>query len=251
MQNFYPTELAYLSTFCTCTPQPWGVRLRDSALRDMFSHNLTYIERPLPDEALFSLFLQERRLRRAEGEQYLNLTLERAPSTRLLQRFARMGCVRTVYDYYLYMGKTARSVGNCAAVPMTPAMRGEALSFDVMVNGAAFGEDFLRRRFARRRKAYLSGEVTHFLCYHAGRVVGMCDLFLHEGVAKIEDFDVAPAYQRRGFGSAMLAQLVRRAEDRGAHTVYLITDDADTAQEMYKKSGFVQAAQKHEILFPV
>ena len=143
MQNFYPTELAYLSTFCTCTPQPWGVRLRDSALHDMFSHNLTYIERPLPDEALFSLFLQERRLRRAEGEQYLNLTLERAPSTRLLQRFARMGCVRTVYDYYLYTGKTARSVGNCAAVPMTPAKRGAALSVDVRVTGGAGGENRL------------------------------------------------------------------------------------------------------------
>ena len=49
----------------------------------------------------------------------------------------------------------------------------------------------------------------------------------------------------------MLAELIRRARRLGAETIYLVTDDADTAKEMYKKSGFVQAAQKEEILLPV
>ena len=251
MQNFYKTELAYLSAFCACAPQPWGARLRDRALRDMFSHNLSYVARSLPDEEMWALFLAERRLRREEGERYLNLTLECAPSKRMLARFAQLGCVRTVYDYYVYSGGGRPARGDCAAVPLSPALRGEALAFDVAVNGAAFGEDFLRRRFARRGRVYETGLVTHFLCYHAGRAVGTCDLFLCGDVAKVEDFDVAPALQRRGFGAALLSQMVRRAQARGARTISLITDDADTAQEMYKKSGFVKAAQKHEILFPI
>ena len=103
----------------------------------------------------------------------------------------------------------------------------------------------------RRREVYLSGRVQHLLGYHAGRVVSVCDLFLCGTYAKIEDFDVSPRHQRQGFGRAMLAELIRRARRLGAETIYLVTDDADTAKEMYKKSGFVQAAQKEEILLPV
>lgn len=158
--------------------------------------------------------------------------------------------MRTVYDYFVLREEIRAPRPDLAVLPLTPALCAQALAFDLDVNGRDYGRDFIRRRFVRRREVYLSGRVQHLLGYHAGRVVSVCDLFLCGTYAKIEDFDVSPRHQRQGFGRRC-SPSSSAGEAPGAETIYLVTDDADTAKEMYKKSGFVQAAQKEEILLPV
>ena len=245
MQSFFAAELAYLSAFCRAEPVEGGVRLRDDGIPDLYAHNLTYFAGAPSAPQLLRACAQEMRFRRAEGMPFLNLTVEgRAP---------KLPCaaMRTVYDYFVLREEIRAPRPDLAVLPLTPALCAQALAFDLDVNGRDYGRDFIRRRFVRRREVYLSGRVQHLLGYHAGRVVSVCDLFLCGTYAKIEDFDVSPLHQRQGFGRAMLAELIRRARRLGAETIYLVTDDADTAKEMYKKSGFVQAAQKEEILLPV
>lgn len=87
------------------------------------------------------------------------------------------------------------------------------------------------------------------VCYHKGEPIGNCELFINGTVAKIEDFDILDAYQRKGFGTSVLKHLVRKAQGQGAEWVYLITDDAETAKEMYVKSGLVLAGQKTQLHF--
>lgn len=251
MIGFLSTELSYLSAFCRAEPIECGIRLRDDGIRDLFAHNLTYLTHALSSDELVHLCREEFRIRKKEGMPFLNLTMENAPPARALEWLRAQGCERTVYDYFVYTGGLEHSRKDLAAVPMTPAQVAAALAFDLEVNGRDFGQDFIHRRFYRRKEVYLSGTVRHYLGYHAGRLVGMCDLFMCDGVAKLEDFDIAAPFQRQGFGRAMLAQLVARAQAAGAHTIYLVTDDAETAKEMYKKSGFVKAAEKYEILLPV
>lgn len=245
VQSFFAAELAYLSAFCRAEPVEGGVRLRDDGIPDLYAHNLTYFAGAPSAPQLLRACAQEMRFRRAEGMPFLNLTVEgRAP---------KLPCaaMRTVYDYFVLREEIRAPRPDLAVLPLTPALCAQALAFDLDVNGRDYGRDFIRRRFVRRREVYLSGRVQHLLGYHAGRVVSVCDLFLCGTYAKIEDFDVSPRHQRQGFGRAMLAELIRRARRLGAETIYLVTDDADTAKEMYKKSGFVQAAQKEEILLPV
>ena len=245
VQSFFAAELAYLSAFCRAEPVEGGVRLRDDGIPDLYAHNLTYFAGAPSAPQLLRACAQEMRFRRAEGMPFLNLTVEgRAPAL-------PCAAMRTVYDYFVLREEIRAPRPDLAVLPLTPALCAQALAFDLDVNGRDYGRDFIRRRFVRRREVYLSGRVQHLLGYHAGRVVSVCDLFLCGTYAKIEDFDVSPCHQRQGFGRAMLAELIRRARRLGAETIYLVTDDADTAKEMYKKSGFVQAAQKEEILLPV
>ena len=245
MHGFYAVELAYLSAFCRAESLPFGVRFRDDGIPDLYAHNVTYLSKVPSAQALLRICEREKRLRRAEGMPFLNLTVEgRAPSL-------PCAAMRTVYDYFLWTGEPFAPRPDLAVVPMTQPLCAQALAFDLEVNGRDYGWNFIWRRFRRRQEVYLSGRVQHLLGYHAGRLVSICDLFVCGKYAKIEDFDVAPDRQRQGFGRAMLANLILRANRLGAETVYLVTEDADTAKEMYKKSGFVQAAQKEEILLPV
>ena len=251
MTDFSALEIAYLSEFCSVKPAGQGVRLRDPALSDMYSHNLTYLTRSLSDEAFFSLLKAETVLRRTEKMPFLNLTLEFEPTEAMLAALRRQGGEHAVYDYYVLGGSLPDARRDCAVLPMTFETAPTALAFDLHCNGRDFGMDFIRRRFYRRAQIYLGGKVLHMLCWHAGRIVGTCDFFLHDGVLKLEDFDIAPEWQRRGFGTAVLRQLIARGQSLGAKAVYLITDASDTAREMYQKCGFLRVGRKHELLFPV
>ena len=69
------------------------------------------------------------------------------------------------------------------------------------------------------------------------------------GVAKIEDFDVLPKYQRKGYGSALLKEIICIALEQNARIIYLVTDEDDTAKEMYLKIGFEKVGEKTQLFF--
>lgn len=159
------------------------------------------------------------------------------------------GCAHTRYGCYTLNSLQCAPRCDCEIARMTPKTEPAARAFDLAVNGADMGEDFVARRFDRRALVCRTGAVERWLCRYCGRIVGVCDLFVHDGAAKLEDFDVHPGFQRQGFGTALLHALARRAQSLGARTIYLVTDEADTAREMYVKNGFQKTAEKHEFLF--
>ena len=62
-----------------------------------------------------------------------------------------------------------------------------------------------------------------------------------QGLMKLEDFNVRPALQRQGIGSAMLAALIAGARAEGVERAYLFTESDDTAWQKYEKFGFERA----------
>lgn len=246
--SFFDDEIAYLSAFCDAEPLPYGVRLHDARMPDMYSHNLTCLRDALPAGALDALVSAETARRRAQGADFLTLTLHFAPERAWLDALPE-GCAHTRYGCYTLNSLQGAPRCDCEIALMTPGTEPAARAFDLAVNGADMGEDFVARRFDRRALVYRTGAVERWLCLHCGRIVGVCDLFAHDGAAKLEDFDVHPGFQRQGFGTALLHALTRRAQSLGARTIYLVTDEADTAREMYVKNGFQKTAEKHEFLF--
>ena len=131
----------------------------------------------------------------------------------MLTRLRQAAGEHAVYDYYVFGGNSPVARPDCAASPMTIETAPAALAFDLRCNGKDFGTNFIRRRFYRRAQVYLGGEILHTaLCRHAGRIVGTCDFFLYGNVLKLEDFDAAPQWQRQGFGTAVLRQLIARGQ---------------------------------------
>ena len=105
---------------------------------------------------------------------------------------------------------------------------------------------------AGRKGVCLSTEnMSAYICYADGEAVGNCDLFIHEDTAKIEDFDVAPKKQRQGYGTAILKFLIETALSKGASIIYLITDEEDTAKEMYLKYGFKKIGENVDLFFRI
>lgn len=122
--------------------------------------------------------------------------------------------------------------------------------FDCTNDEESLGKDFCTRRSYRRGKVYVSDkEVNSYICYHNGNIIGNCDLFIDNGVAKIEDFAVIPKYQRNGYGTTILKSLIDIAIKENCHLIYIVTDEEDTAKEMYQKNGFNKIGGRIDLFF--
>lgn len=214
-------------------------RFRDDLIPDMYDHNYTVIHQPFAGARQAEMIGAEMALCRSEGKDYCQIRLDgdAAPVVG--------GIAPEVSCYGLYHRACGHPLGTAKNTSCT-ILRAESTEqvtdrCNVELAGYAdtHGADFCRRKNERNSDVYLApGEVDTYICYQDGRPVGKADLFIHNDIAMIEDFDVAPNEQRKGYGTAILCALTEAAAARGAKTALLVTDMDDTAKDMYEKLGF-------------
>jgi len=71
-----------------------------------------------------------------------------------------------------------------------------------------------------------------------GELAASCDLYVHGGVAEIEDVHTLEPFRGRGLARALVGRAVVEAGATGADLVFLFADDADWPKELYAKLGF-------------
>jgi ribosomal protein S18 acetylase RimI-like enzyme len=71
-----------------------------------------------------------------------------------------------------------------------------------------------------------------------GEVASACELYVHEGVAQIEDVNTLEPFRGRGLARQVVSFAAQEALARGADLVWLIADDNDWPKELYAKLGF-------------
>jgi ribosomal protein S18 acetylase RimI-like enzyme len=67
---------------------------------------------------------------------------------------------------------------------------------------------------------------------------GFCELYVHDGVAELDDVHTLERFRGRGIARAVIGHAVRHAGRAGADLIFLIADDADWPKELYAKLGF-------------
>ncbi len=77
---------------------------------------------------------------------------------------------------------------------------------------------------------------TFVVAEHAGAVVGAAGLELCRDDALLRSVVVAPSWQSRGLGRALVSRVLADAEARGLHALYLLTT---TAERYFPAFGFV------------
>ena len=131
------------------------------------------------------------------------------------------------------------------------AVLNDGIEVDILANEPDMGKDFANRRIYRKSEVYKQSNINLnlYVCYYEENPVGNCEFMYNDGIAKIEDFDILKKYQRKGFGTSVIKHLLNEANEKEIDIVYLITDNEDTAKEMYKKCGFKKVGEKIELFF--
>ena len=243
-------EIEYSKCFSESIEEKNCIRFSDTLLNDMYSHNYTLIKDAGSDDELRGIIEGEIALRRGMG--YCNIASYVGITDGFLELFAPKPEI-SVNGFYLLDGETSalRTKAGCGISKVSnQAMLDDVLRMDIEHDGEDIGVEFCTARVERRKVAYLAQDgVDCYVCYDNGEAVGKCDLFIHSGVAKIEDFAVSPSRQRKGYGAAILQAIIETARKHGVSTIYLVTDEEDTVKEMYLKCGFRKIGEKTDLFF--
>ncbi|MDD1476854.1 ribosomal protein S18-alanine N-acetyltransferase [Arthrobacter sp. H16F315] len=86
-----------------------------------------------------------------------------------------------------------------------------------------------------------AGTRHYLVAERAGQIVGYAGLMCIEPIADVQTIAVAPEYEGRGIGSALLTALIRESRLRRAEDVLLeVRADNPRAQQLYRRYGFEQ-----------
>ena len=243
------TELSYLKVFCKYYETKEIIRFRDDDLKDMYSHNLTYIKHAKTTSEFKDCVEKEISNCKAEGMTLLNIQFDFPYDESLLSQIEKKPDKIFTYDYYQFEKHGIHELSakdDCSIVKLDASHLKDGLTLDLEIDDDT---EFATRRFNRRSRVYIEDNtLDNYLCFYKGRAIGHCDMFKNGQVIKLEDFDVSPKFQRKGFGTAILRYLIDSviSED---NIIYLITDHNDTARDMYTKRGFKCVGSGVQMLF--
>lgn len=112
-----------------------------------------------------------------------------------------------------------------------------------------------------KKREYLTLEVgklcsdphgIYYLVELKGDIIGMGALHqIREKTGEIKRMYIRPAYRGKGYGKALLQQLLQKAKEFGYHTIYLDSGRfMTTAHKLYRSFGFVECIAYPEAEIP-
>ncbi|MCY8372949.1 GNAT family N-acetyltransferase [Bacillus haynesii] len=107
----------------------------------------------------------------------------------------------------------------------------------------SINEAFAKEKLLRKYPFYEEGNIQLCVCYSGeGEPIGCAELYLdqNENVAKIEEVAILEPYQRKGYGSGLIKQMLTAAKQSGMESCYLVTTGSDQVKTFYEKLGFKQ-----------
>lgn len=246
-------EIAYARQFCTEYEDENIIRFRHPEIKDIYSLNYTFIKKKNKELKARSLCEEEIAYSKAAREKYTNVVINASLHPRVLT-YIKYPSIFTVNGFYVFDLKKITAltgVDGCIVQKVTALETlEEVLKIDIDVDGPTADPEFCTRRLYGKSRVYLSeGGVDAYICTHKGEIIGRCDLFIHEGVAKIEDFSIYEKHHRKGYGKTLLKHLIQIAIEKGCEMIYLVTDESDSAKEMYVKTGFDRLTETTEVRF--
>lgn len=246
-------ELEYTKCFSRFYENEDIVRFHDDELKDMYDHNYTYLKKAMSEIKLKEVLNNEISLRLSEKGSFCNIILNFEINNTIFSMLEFSPEISTNGYYIFDISKFSKlkSVPGCIIQKVSNQEMVEDVLFCNLKHAEeVLGKDFCTKKCYRRGKIYIADEgIDSYICYHNGEIIGNCDLFIFNGVAKIEDFAVIPLYQRRGYGTTILKALIDVAIKQDCHTIYLVADEDDTAKEMYEKISFKKVGERTDLFF--
>lgn len=256
INRIYDTEQKYFECFCKAEKLGNFTRYSDDNIKDMYSHNFTYIDHDVTEEAFLAIVASEIQYRKDTGKKYLRIVTHAHLGVELLDKLTIKPEIDN-YDYYGIATDCYKDLSEKSSAVLMKAENSKVAEdgrlVDIVANYIHMTLEFAIRRIDRKFEVYSDSTkpLDLYVCYEGIEPVGNCELMTNDNTAKIEDFDIIEMHQRKGYGSHVLRNLLKICNDQGIDNAYLITDHDDTAKEMYLKCGFELVGNRTELMFPL
>jgi GNAT superfamily N-acetyltransferase len=158
------------------------------------------------------------------------------------QRLASgFGALRWSADHLVVMAHHGPSARSAVGVEVRQVPFAEARAvIEETVRRAPYGtdEEVVRQLVDHRALFERVAGARFFVGRVDGVDAGVCEAYLIDGVAQIEDVNTFEEHRRRGVATAVVTAAAEACRDAGAHIVCLTADDQDWPQHLYAALGF-------------
>lgn len=254
MDKILSCEKAYIECFSEINEENSIMTFTDELLKDMYDHNFFYVRSGANKQNVIDKLNQKFKELQKKGhcvvvfdsnydEGQIN---EIANNTLHNMELEKYGC------YVLDKTKidTWKEREDCEVRMFTKNEMDDVIKRDIKMDAERLGEDFCIRRALRKGNIFINNKhINNYLLYYKNELIGSCELFIKDKIAKVEDFVVLEQYQRKGFGTTILKHVVRKALEEDADLIFLDTDEEDTVKEMYTKLGFSKIHENYKLIW--
>lgn len=223
------------STSTRVESSPFGTALFNDDFPSYWDGNILRVDHPA-DATAAQLVAEADRLFQGFGHRAI-LVPDESAGSRLAGTFGQAGWE---VDRLVVMARRREAdrgsdlpVEECTLDEVSPLMLQANLdSHGGMTREAAEANVAIRRLFVG-----VTG--TRFFVVRAdGVLAGFCELYVHDGVAELDNVHTLGPFRGRGIARAVVGHAVRQAGAAGADLVFLIADDTDWPKDLYAKLGF-------------
>ncbi len=247
-------EVKYLNYFCEDEDYGNFIRFKDDNIKDMYSHNFTYIKPGVSSENILKIVNSEIEYRKKNKKNFLRIVINSNFDSNIIEKFL----LKPDIEHYDYLGISTKNYNNIKEKENAKVILADNLKVnedgrlvDIVANYQNMTLEFAIRRIDRKFQIYndVTKQLNLYVCYDNIEPVGNCELMINDNIAKIEDFDIVGMHQRKGYGSNALKTLLKICKEKNIEDAYLVTDHDDTAKNMYVKCGFKTIGECFELMF--
>jgi len=218
-------------------PFPWGHALYRDDLPQRYYSNFVRIEQPLGGVEVEDLLRETDRALEGLGHRQIQVDDE-DDGARMAPGLVERG-FKTEHSALLALRRDPDRPGDLEAVDELAHADARPFLVEVYRRELTGDDGSLIERFADfRRVVQQAANGRFFAQYLSGRVAGLCELYLVDGVAQVEHVDTLEEFRGRGVARNVVLRAVHEARAAGADLIVIGADLADWPIELYRRLGF-------------
>lgn len=218
-------------------PFPWGRALFRDDLPQRYYSNFVRIERPLAGVDVEDLVRETDRALEGLGHRQIQVD-EEDDGARIAPGLAEHGYKRD-HSALLALRRDPDRHGDLEAVDELDHAAARPFLLEVYRRELTGDDAALTDRFVGFRHVVQEAANGRFFAQRVdGKLAGLCELYLVEGVAQVEHVDTLEEFRGRGIARNVVLRAVHEAHAAGADLVVIGADLDDWPIELYRRLGF-------------
>lgn len=244
MKSIVQAEENYLLLTCTKKSEAFYDVFIDDQLPQMFANHFIQLQDDYPMEDLCSLLVRVPGILKRNYIHVKSLFGKSVPFSMKKALFDLGYVLDEELFYSIDLTEWQEDAGSGRIRWGTPTSLRDGCEVMQAYDALSVNETFAKEKLRRKYPFYEKGIVQLFVCYSDdGTPIGCAELYAdyRENVSKIEEVAILEPYQRKGYGTELLHEMLAESKRSGLGLSYLVTTGSDQAKRFYEKLGFRRA----------
>lgn len=226
-------EIRYVSMFSQIIKTKFGNITFDDRQSDKYYHNYMHII--------------NRQLLMDDVSKYLISQFERGFANYRIEHQIQLSKLKHILPYSVQMNGYFAQMIDQLVIPVKREITVRKVREDqanhffefLFEENKVYGIPYALGNVTRQREVLFSNpNYCYYEVIEDDQVIGHINVFIDGNDAKIDDFVIKDAYQKKGYGSALMSYVIAELKSQKITGVYLVCDMMDTPKDMYHAWGF-------------